>query len=49
MDVIGASSNIEAHEAAYQIYVNPSKAVRIDVFERYDNNSAFSDPPEIEL
>ena len=37
MDVIGASSNLEAHEAAYQIYVNPSKAVRIDVFERYNH------------
>ena len=36
MDVIGASSNADAHEAAYQIHVNPSKAVRIDVFERYD-------------
>ena len=35
MDVIGASSNPEAHDAAYQIYVNPNKATRIDVFERY--------------
>ena len=36
MDVIGASSNPEAHEAAYQTYVNPNKATtRIDVFERY--------------
>ena len=33
--ITGASSNSEAHEAAYQTFANPSKAVRIDVFERY--------------
>lgn len=35
MDVIGASSNSQAHEAAYEVFVNPASASRVDLFERY--------------
>lgn len=35
MDIIGASGNIKAHEAAYDVFVNPALASRVDLFERY--------------
>jgi hypothetical protein len=35
LDIFGASSNIDAHKAAFEIYTNPIKAIRIDFYERY--------------
>lgn len=35
MDVIGSSSNEEAHEAAFEALIDPTKTMKIDLFERY--------------